>query len=267
DSLRPTLTDRLGDAILGSTPNGRNWFFHMWAGKRRNRQSWRFPTVDNPHIDPQEVADAKDELSARVFQQEYEAAFRDLAEAVFRHVRASATAQEQQRAIEGHSYVLGVDWARTGDYTAVVCIDLDLTAVVYADRWTGVEYALQMSRIKAVVDRFAPLAVVSEVNNMGGPLSELLRNDDVPIVEFTSTNATKLLLVDSLSLALERQAITLLPFEPLLGELESYESKRLASGAIRYQAPAGQHDDLVMATMLALWGAGNASADYSAVLM
>ena len=267
DSLRATLTDRLGDAVLGSTPNGRNWFYRMWAGQRPDRESWRFPTVDNPYIEPSEVEDAKAELSARAFQQEYEAAFRDLAEAVFRHVRASATAQQQERGIDGHSYVLGVDWARTGDYTAVIVIDLDLMAVVYADRWTGVEYALQMSRIKAVVDRFAPVAVVSEVNNMGGPLSELLRNDGLPIVEFTSTNATKLLLVDSLSLSLERQAITLRPFEPLLQELESYESKRLPAGGIRYQAPDGQHDDLVMATMLALWGADKASIDYSATMM
>lgn len=267
ESLRPALTDRRGDAVLGSTPNGRNWFFRMWAGTAQNRRSWRFPTVDNPHIDPQEVADAKEELSARIFQQEYEAQFRDLAEAVFRNVRAQAHADEQQRALDGHSYVFGIDWARSGDFTAVVVIDLQLMAVVYADRWTGVEYALQMSRVTALAGRFQPVAIVSEVNNMGGPLSELLRNQGLPIVEFTSTNATKLLLVDSLSLTLERQAITLIPYEPLLLELESYESKRLPAGGIRYQAPDGMHDDLTMAAMLALWGASNASADYSAVLM
>ena len=266
DALRATLTDRRGSAILGSTPNGKNWFWRMWASATPNRQSWRYPTSDNPYIHPDEIRDARAELSERVFQQEYEAKFKDLAGAVFRHVRDQATATPQTGAVAGHTYVLGIDWARSNDFTAVIVIDLDLMAVVFVDKWTGVEYGPQMARVGAICERFGPVAIVSEVNNMGGPLYEALRDEGLPIVPFTTTNATKLQIVDGLSLSLERQAITLIPDEDLIGELEAYEGKRLASGLMRYSAPEGTHDDLTMATMLAVWGAGSAAADFTATI-
>ncbi len=267
EALRPTLTDRRGKAILGSTPNGKNRFWHMWGTAGRSRRSWQYPTADNPSIHPDEIRDAREELPERVFQQEYEAAFRDLAGAVFRHVRDQSTATPQKAAVAGHTYVLGIDWARSNDFTAVIVIDVDLMAVVFVDKWTGIEYAAQMGRVGAIAERFAPAAIVSEVNNMGGPLSDALRDAGLPIVPFTSTNATKLQIVDGLSLALEREAITLIPHEALTAELEAYESTRLPSGLIRYAAPEGTHDDLTMATMLALWGASSAALDYSATLM
>lgn len=52
DVLQPTLADVDGDAILISTPKGRNWFHRLWqAGHTDMRDSaaFRAPTDDNPN--------------------------------------------------------------------------------------------------------------------------------------------------------------------------------------------------------------------------
>ena len=70
---------------------------------------------------------------------------------------------------------------------------------------------------------------------------------------FVTTNATKAQIVDALALSLEQRRVTLLNDAVLIGELEAFESERLASGMLRYAAPEGQHDDCVVATCLAHW--------------
>ncbi len=78
--LRPTLTERKGSALFISTPMGRdNWFFDLWetAEEAENWERFRFATVDNPMIDPEEVEAAKGEVGSIVFAQEYLAEFVD----------------------------------------------------------------------------------------------------------------------------------------------------------------------------------------------
>jgi len=267
ESLRPALTDRKGDALFGSTPNGHNWFYRLHATSDEGWQSWQHPTTDNPVIDPAEVALARANLPARVYLQEYEAQFIDQAGAVFRNVQRQATAAHQDGPVKGHQYVFGIDWARSNDFTAVIVFDISDNAAIGLDSWTGLAYNTQLDRVKALAERFQPVALVSETNNMGDVLSEQLLSSGLPIVPFTSTNATKSVLVDSLALALERQAVTFLPDPALISELESYQAVRLPSGLTRYTAPEGMNDDRAMALMLANWGAGNCVTDYSARLM
>ena len=78
--LRPTLTERKGSALFISTPMGRdNWFYDLWetAEEADNWERFRFATVDNPMIDPEEVEAAKGEVGSIVFAQEYLAEFVD----------------------------------------------------------------------------------------------------------------------------------------------------------------------------------------------
>ncbi len=65
------------------------------------------------------------------------------------------------------------------------------------------------------------------------------------------TNAIKTNLVEGLSLAFEQGQIEILDDPVLIGELQAYESERLPSGLVRYNAPDGLHDDCVSALMLA----------------
>ena len=61
-------------------------------------------------------------------------------------------------------------------------------------------------------------------------------------------------------MALERGELGLLADEVQTAELLAYEATRLPSGATRYAAPEGSHDDTVMALALAWLGADRPTA-------
>jgi hypothetical protein len=57
--IRPTLADFGGWTYFGSTPEGRNWFYDLWAhGQdplRKDWASWRAPSWINPYVYPEGV--------------------------------------------------------------------------------------------------------------------------------------------------------------------------------------------------------------------
>lgn len=83
ESLRPALSDYKAPALFIGTPRSFNHFHALFErGQDPSRPtwaSWQYKTVENPFIDPQEVEDAKRDLDARTFRQEYEASFETLA--------------------------------------------------------------------------------------------------------------------------------------------------------------------------------------------
>lgn len=80
NTIRPTLTDYIGDAFILSRPKGKNNGFYMLEDKHRQFDNWsffHFTTYDNPHIDPKEVDEAKLQLDDINFRQEYLAEYVD----------------------------------------------------------------------------------------------------------------------------------------------------------------------------------------------
>lgn len=258
-ALRPALADRLGGALFISTPKGRNWFWRIWqhaAGDGAEWHCWQFTSYDNPHIAGSEIDAAKAHLPDRVFRQEFLAEFIDDAGGVFRRVMDAATATEQERAIDGHQYVFGVDWGKHNDWTVLCVVDVTASALVAIDRFNRIDYTVQIGRLRALTERFRPQRIIAEANSMGEPLIEQLFREDLPVQPFTTTNATKANIIEGLALAFERQTIRVLADQVLVGELQAYEMERLPSGLMRYQAPDGMHDDCVMALALAWSGVG-----------
>jgi predicted phage terminase large subunit-like protein len=76
-TLRPTLSAREGRAMFISTPKGLNWFHDLFqdAADRVGWERWRFPSVENPYLPPEDIELARGEMSSLVFSQEYEADF------------------------------------------------------------------------------------------------------------------------------------------------------------------------------------------------
>lgn len=254
--LRPALADRRGRAVFVSTPRGQNWFWRLYqtAQDGGDWQAWRYPTSANPYISPDEIRAARQEMPERLYRQEIEAEFIDDAGGVFRRVVDAATAQAQEAAIRGHRYLIGVDWGKHVDYTAIAVVDATDRALVALDRFSGLDYTLQIQRLRALCERFAPMILIAERNAMGEPLIEALQRDGLPVQPFTTTAASKANAIEALALALERGDLTIIPDPTLITELQAYEMQRLPSGALRYGAPAGMHDDCVMALAIA-WSA------------
>lgn len=80
NTIRPTLTDYIGDAFILSRPKGKNNGFYLLEEKHRQFDNWaffHFTTYDNPHISKDEIEEAKSQLDDINFRQEYLAEYVD----------------------------------------------------------------------------------------------------------------------------------------------------------------------------------------------
>jgi phage terminase large subunit-like protein len=267
-AIRPTLVDFRGGAWFLSTPKGHNHFKTLFDLGQDPRQpdwaSWQLPTLTNPLIDAAEVDAARLMLPELTFSQEFLARFVEGTGAVFRRVRAAATAAPQEWAVDGHRYAIGADWGKYQDFTVLTVLDCTLNAVVHVDRFNQIDYAVQKGRLQALCERFRPDAVIAEQNSMGVPLVEDLVRMGLPVAPFQTTNASKAQAVDALALAFEQGHLTI-PDDPvLIGELEAYTAVRLPGGLLRYSAPEGGHDDCVVSLMLVWLAAANQQNAFAA---
>jgi len=263
EAIRPALSDRRGRALFISTPRGRNWFWRLWQRGRdgdEEWQSWRFPTTGNPYIAKSEIEEARRQLPERVFLQEFMAEFIGDQGIVFRRVTEAVGNWREKPYAEGHTYVMGVDWGKSEDFTVLTVIDVSTREVVRIDRFNQIDYMFQVERLKRLASEYRVQAIVAEVNSMGEPLVERLQREGLPVIAFMTSNATKAKVIEELSIAIETKDLFLPKDETLIGELMAYEMKRLPSGLIRYTAPEGMHDDCVMSLALAWYGAKESSA-------
>lgn len=262
DAIMPTLADYDGDAILISTPRGRNWFYTEYLRAQADGQlaaAWRAPSSANPIPNIRKAADlARERIPEMSYRQEWLAEFLESG-GVFRGVMEAAIAVPQDVPIAHHEYVFGVDWGASVDFTVVAVMDVTAQACVYLDRFNQIDYIAQLGRLTALYERFRPRAIVAEANSMGRPLIEHLQRDGLPVVAFTTTTASKPLIIDDLTLAFERRSLRIIPEPVLINELQSYEGQRTATGT-RYSAPAGMHDDTVIALALAYHGSARRGA-------
>ena len=257
EALRPALSDRKGRAMFISTPKGRNWFWRLWQkcldDQDHEWRGWQLPTADNPYIDPVEIEAARRGLPERIFAQEYLAEFLDDAGGVFRRVMDAATARQLDAAQPGRAYIAGVDVANAADFTVVTILDATSREQVYLDRFNRVGYEALEDRLHAAYRRFNVQTMIIESNSIGQPVIDHLASRGMSIVGFHTSSSSKQPLIQGLQSAFEHGELRILNDSTQIGELQSYESTRLATG-MAYGAPAGMHDDTVIALALAWHG-------------
>jgi hypothetical protein len=255
-AITPTLTDYRGRAYFLSTPNGHNGFWSLYNQANDplfpDWQCWHYPTVDNPHIDPDEVDLQRKQLPERAFRQEYLAEFIDDAGGVFRGVNDVCILP--QRLPYAGDFVMGVDWAKSHDFTVISMVDRDTRQQVFMDRFNQVSWEVQRGRLIEIYRQWNPSVIYAESNSIGEPNIEALQREGIPVRPFETTALSKTPLIDALSLAIERKELTLLRNEVQRTELQAYQMERLPSGKYRYGSPDGGHDDTVMALALAWHG-------------
>jgi len=256
-AIQPTLADLDGDAILISTPRGRNWFwqeFQRGIGDGVYQMSWTAPSKANPNKRIQEAAErAKGRVNELTYRQEWLGEFVDAEGSVFRRIDEAAILSPREPE-NGRQYVAGVDVAASVDYTVVTVLDAESKEMVYLDRFNRVDYPVLINRLESVYHRYHLTSMVVESNSIGRPVIDELVTRGLNIVPFTTTSATKQAIIQSLQSAFENGLIRVLDEPVLIGELLSFESKRNASGSFSYSAPDGMHDDCVMSLAIAWHG-------------
>jgi hypothetical protein len=254
--IRPTLIDFQGEADFAGTPKGMNGFWQLYNQTGDDWAKWQMSSYENPHILKSELDGLKATMLERAFMQEIMAQFLEDGGGVFRNVTTCATATRQESGIAGRQYVIGADWGRTNDATVFCVVDVVERALVCYDRMTDTDFSSQRVRLKALAQRFNNALVLAETNSIGQPQLEELQIMGLSVQGFQTTNSTKHDIISGLQLAFEQQSIKILDDQLAIGELMAYQAERLPSGLLRYGAPEGMHDDIVMSLALA-WHAAS----------
>lgn len=252
-AIRPTLLDYQGAMFVAGTPKGINDFHKLYvqAGDDPEWSRWQCPTHENPYIPQAELDALRKTMPALRYRQEILAEFIDDNAGVFRYVnRAVYGTMAALSELDPHrDYVIGVDLGKLHDYTVFVVLDRDLKRVIYYERMQS-DYTVQLDKLMSLCNRLRVSSLVIETNT-GQMFIEQVRAAGRQVSEFTTTAKSKQPLIETLAVAFERGDITIPDDDILLDELMSFEAERLPSGAMRYAAPNGYHDDVVMALALA----------------
>jgi len=170
----------------------------------------------------------------------------------------------------GHRYVMGVDLARTEDFTVLICVDQGTNQVVAFDRFNEISWTLQKEKIAVMARKYNNAAVVVDASGVGDPIFEDLSRLGLNVEGFKFNSTSKTELVERLILAIEQRIVYFPNIPELVEELEAFTYELTPTGKFKYTAPDGQHDDCVIALGLALYGlhgnlyktSGKAKSDY-----
>jgi hypothetical protein len=256
NSIRPTLSDFRGQGWLFGTPKGRGFFSTAYGlgqdPENPDWASWQMPTLTNPYIHPDEIADAQRQMPDRSFRQEYLAEFIEEAGGVFRNVTACVDKgrTESEPPASGRAYTLGVDLARVEDFTVLSVVD-DTGRQVYHERFNQISWERQTATIERVA-RVYNASVVLDSTGVGDPIFEACRKNGLSVTPFHFSNQSKESLIDNLAMRLEASTIHLMDIAPQTNELLAYQYELTPSRNVRMNAPSGMHDDCVIGLALSI---------------
>jgi hypothetical protein len=257
--VRPTLMDRQGGALLISTPRGRNWFYRAYQRGQDDSEtiwaSWQFPSWTNETLPEGEIEDMKKDLPQVLYEQEVEAKFIAAGSNVF------VVADEIIRDLvqpEGH-VVLGIDLAKTTDFTVIYGANAKTRENCYYERFQDVTWPKQRRRIIRAIKRLlrngaTGVTIVMDSTGVGDPMVDELEELGFDVIGKNFTT-WKDKMVKLLAKDMEDGKAFLLEKE--LEEFEQFELNMTPGGRITYSAPSGEHDDAVAAKMLQHWGIVN----------
>lgn len=259
--IAPTLVDLRGSADFYSTPKGLNGFYRFYnqAVDLPNWERFRYTSYDNPIIPRDEIDNMVAMLPERVVRQEIKAEFVEDG-AYFQGVDNACVIEQLDSPEQhpAHHIVIGVDWAKSEDYTVLTVGCRDCNRIVGWDRFNRIDFTYQRERLSELA-RLWKASVLPERNSIGEPNIEILQQSGLRILRgpdglpgFLTTAITKPVLIESLAAALVHHGFK--APKDYSGELTAYQEKVMDSGRSKFGAPSGQHDDRVISLALAWWG-------------
>jgi hypothetical protein len=259
-SLQPTLMDSDGDALLLSTPKGKNWFYKecLKGGNPEfpEYEHFHYTSYDNPFLKRSVIERKKKTMSWLYYRQEILAEFVDDGGEVFTGLdQCIMPVFGHAIPIPGREYVMGVDLAKYEDYTVIYVVDTETREVVDWRRPPHMDWAPQKEVIKFMHHKWNDAPMLIDATGVGDPVVEDLEKECVDVVPYKfSGNTLKKQVIEGLVIAFQNKDIHIPNEKTLLEELGAYEYEKLPSGLFRYGAPSGFHDDCVTALALAVWG-------------
>ena len=109
--LRPTLADTQGHALFLGTPKGMNWAKELFDNHttKKNWMSFQFTTLDGGNVPEDEVEQAREDLDARTFRQEFLATFENFS-GIIAYAFGAHNIKEAEAVNPNEPLILGTDF-------------------------------------------------------------------------------------------------------------------------------------------------------------
>jgi len=264
--MRPALGDRKGRAIFPTTPKGKNWFYDIFmkdpknGGEDPEYVSFTYPSMDNEFLDPQEFISMTKDLPQLMYQQEILAQFIESGGEVFRNLNR-VLRDTLKEPIVGHFYVGGGDLAKYQDFTVLTIADLATNEIVYYERFNHLDWDYQKVKISSALKQYNDAVMYMDSTGVGDPIVEDLQRQGCAVKAYKFSQTTKKQAIENLMKMVDDAVIGIPNLPEIKHEFEVFGYEQTKFGQIRYCAPDGQHDDIVMSVALCAWGLDrNASA-------
>jgi len=249
-AVRSTLSTTRGPVrIIGNVRGRRNWV-HMMAlratqepnGDVAYHRLTAWDAVEGGVMKAEEVEAAQRDLPAHVFRELYLAEPSDDGGNPF---GIDAIAKCVAKQSHKPAAVWGVDLAKSQDWTVAIALDED-GCVAHLERWQG-QWADTKRRLASLIGEQPALI---DSTGVGDPIVEDLQRTLPNVEGFKFTASSKQQLMEGLSAAIHEGKVAF-PDGWLRSELDTFGYEHTRTG-VRYEAPAGLHDDGVCALALAV---------------
>jgi len=252
--LAPILAVNGGWAVFNFTPRGQN---HAWKllqqAKENTKWFWEILTLKETKVLSDEDLEEERKTNPQdIIEQEYFCKFIEGAGAFFKRVMEN-TYEANDKEEHGHLYQLGVDLAKTMDYTVITPFDMTQFKVLKQDRFNQIDYNLQKTKIEASYRRYFNGLVNMDSTGVGEPIYDDLYQRGIRVNAYRFTENSRRDLLVNLQILLEQSRIKIPNDDILLNELQSFRYNITDRGRTRIEVPDGLHDDCVFSLALSVW--------------
>lgn len=264
--IRPSWLVIGKKVIMCSTPNGNQGFFYEHIQKGLNNEAGYKSKVisiyDNPYITNEEISEIKNNIPEKVFRQEYLGEFLDGSGSVFSNFKNCIGNYDP----DIKRYYAAIDWGKVNDYTVLTIIN-DRKQVVEIYRLNNIEYIQQVRLIGNKLKKYKPVQTISEENNIGTVINELLKKEYNGYLRCVNLDQTlKKDMIENLVVGFEQKDIVIPNNSTLLRELQSFSVKyNPVTQSVKYAAPPSLHDDMVISLAYAYHMVKNNKGKYTII--
>lgn len=249
-AIRSVLTATRGPVrIIGNVKGRSNWHYKMARKAEAGEPGMSYAKLtaydaaEAGVLATEEIEDAKRLLPENVFRELYLAEPSDDEGNPFgyRFIQ-SCLAPLSERA----SVANGIDLAKSSDWSVAIGLDRDGFCCGF-ERWQA-PWEVTVDRILSLAGKVPTLV---DSTGVGDPIVERLKKKRRNVFDgFVFSASSKQKLMEGLAVAIQSGEVHF-PDGPIRAELELFEYVYTRTG-VKYSAPAGYHDDCVMALALAV---------------